>query len=129
MRLLQGPETDLAALEQIREAIAAGRDCEITLRNYRKGGAPFWNELLISPVADESGKITHYIGIQTDVTERRKADESSRELEIAKHIQLSLLPDARFARLMRNSREFRVQPLISVAIISIFSIMAMQSIS
>jgi sigma-B regulation protein RsbU (phosphoserine phosphatase) len=94
MRLLRGPETDAAALEQIREAIAAGRDCEITLRNYRKGGAPFWNELLISPVADESGKITHYIGIHTDVTERRKADESRRELEIAKHIQLSLLPDA-----------------------------------
>ena len=76
MRLLRGPETDLAALQQIRDAIAAGRDCEITLRNYRKGGAPFWNELLISPVVDESGKITHYIGIHTDVTERRKADES-----------------------------------------------------
>ena len=94
MRLLRGPETDLSGLQQIREAIAAGRDCEITLRNYRKGGAPFWNELLISPVVDESGKITHYIGIHTDVTERRKADESRRELEIAKHIQLSLLPDA-----------------------------------
>jgi sigma-B regulation protein RsbU (phosphoserine phosphatase) len=93
-QLLRGPETDLSGLEQIREAIAAGRDCEITLRYYRKGGAPFWNELLISPVVDESGKITHYIGIHTDVTERRKADESRRELEIAKHIQLSLLPDA-----------------------------------
>jgi len=94
MRLLRGPETDLSALDQIREAIATGQDCEITLRNYRKGGAPFWNELLISPVVDETGKITHYIGIHTDVTERRKADENRHELEIAKHIQLSLLPDA-----------------------------------
>ncbi len=94
MRILRGPETDLSALEQIREAIARGQDCEVTLRNYRKGGAPFWNELMISPVMDEAKRITHYIGIHTDVTERRRADESRHELEIAKHIQLSLLPDA-----------------------------------
>ena len=43
---------------------------------------------------DDAGKLTHYIGIQTDVTERRRAEESRHELEIAKHIQLSLLPDA-----------------------------------
>ncbi len=94
MRLLRGPETDPAALKQIREAVAARRDCEVTLKNYRKGGAPFWNELLISPVAGDDGEITHYIGIHTDVTERRREAQSRHELEIAKHIQLSLLPDA-----------------------------------
>jgi phosphoserine phosphatase RsbU/P len=94
MRLLRGAETDEAALAQIHDAILAGRDCEVTLRNYRKGGTPFWNELLISPVAGEGGEITHFIGIHTDVTERRKEAESRHELEIAKHIQLSLLPGA-----------------------------------
>jgi sigma-B regulation protein RsbU (phosphoserine phosphatase) len=94
MHLLQGPETDSAALEQIRQALLVGDGCEITLKNYRKGGAAFWNELLISPVVDDAGKLTHYIGIQTDVTERRRAEESRRELEIARHIQLSLLPNA-----------------------------------
>jgi len=94
MRLLQGPDTDPAAVEQIRQAINTGRSCEVVLKNYRKGGAPFWNELLISPVVDDRGKLTHYIGIQTDVTERRRAEESRHELEIAKHIQLSLLPAA-----------------------------------
>ena len=93
MRLLQGPDTDPGAVEQIRQAVSAGRSCEVVLKNYRKGGAPFWNELLISPVVDDTGKLTHYIGIQTDVTERRRAEESRHELEIAKHIQLSLLPD------------------------------------
>lgn len=94
MRLLQGPDTDPAAVEQIRQAVNAGRSCEVVLKNYRKGGAPFWNELLISPVLDVTGKLTHYIGIQTDVTERRRAEEARHELEIAKQIQLSLLPDA-----------------------------------
>ena len=94
MRLLQGPETDPAAVEQIRRALDTGQSCEVTLKNYRKGGAVFWNELLISPVVDDTGKVTHYIGVQTDVTERRKAEESRHELELAKHIQLSLLPNA-----------------------------------
>jgi len=92
MRLLQGPDTDPAAVEQIREAVRSGTSCEVVLQNYRKDGTPFWNELLISPVLDDTGKLTHFIGIQTDVTEWRKAEESRHELEIAKHIQLSLLP-------------------------------------
>jgi phosphoserine phosphatase RsbU/P len=70
MRLLQGPDTDPAAVEQIRQAVNSGRSCEVVLKKYRKDGTPFWNELLISPVLDDTGKLTHYIGIQTDVTER-----------------------------------------------------------
>ncbi|KAF2992817.1 PAS domain S-box protein [Methylocystis sp. MJC1] len=93
MRLLQGPGTDPAAIAKIRQALQTGRGCEVTLRNYRKNGEAFWNELLISPVPDEAGEITHYIGVQTDVTEKRRAEESRRDLEIAKQIQLSLLPD------------------------------------
>lgn len=92
MNLLQGLETDSAVVRQIREALERGKDCEVTLKNYRKDGSVFWNELLISPVVDDAGKLTHYIGVQTDVTERRKAEESRRELEIARQIQRSLLP-------------------------------------
>jgi sigma-B regulation protein RsbU (phosphoserine phosphatase) len=94
MSLLQGLETDPAAVRQIREALERGVTCEVTLKNYRKDSSPFWNELLISPVIDDAGRITHYIGVKTDVTERRKAEESRRELEIARQIQLSLLPGA-----------------------------------
>ncbi len=94
MRLLQGPDTDPTSVEQIRQAIKSGSSCEIVLKNYRKGGFPFWNELLLSPVRDDTQKVTHYIGIQTDVTERRRAEERRHELEIARRLQLSLLPDA-----------------------------------
>jgi phosphoserine phosphatase RsbU/P len=93
MHMLQGPATEPEALAKIRHALKTGQSCEITLKNYRKDGEQFWNELLISPVPDENGEITHYIGVQTDVTEKRRAEESRRDLEIAKQIQLSLLPD------------------------------------
>lgn len=94
MFFLQGPDTDAASIAEIRTALEEGRSCEVVLKNYRKSGSPFWNELLIAPVRDEQGKLTHFIGIQADVTERRRAEDERHELEIARQIQLSLLPKA-----------------------------------
>ncbi|WP_457798010.1 PAS domain S-box protein [Methylocystis sp. S23] len=93
MHMLQGRGTDPAAIAEIRHALETGQSCEVTLKNYRKNGEAFWNELLLSPVPDDTGEITHYIGVQTDVTEKRRSEENRRDLEIAKQIQLSLLPD------------------------------------
>lgn len=93
-RILQGTETDPQALEAIRNALREDQPCLTTLKNYRKDGTTFWNELYISPVRDSTGNLTHYIGVQTDVTELRRAEEARHELEIAKQIQLSLLPGA-----------------------------------
>jgi sigma-B regulation protein RsbU (phosphoserine phosphatase) len=91
-RFLQGPETDPRAVEEIRKAVREERDCHLTLKNYRKDGTPFWNELYISPVRDDHGRVTHFIGTQTDVTALRRTDEKRHEMEIARQIQLSLLP-------------------------------------
>jgi RNA polymerase sigma factor (sigma-70 family) len=91
-RFLQGPGTNPEAVAALRQALRGGGDCHLTLKNYRKDGTPFWNELFISPVWDNEGHLTHFIGTQTDVTELRHAEEERHELEIAKHIQLSLLP-------------------------------------
>jgi PAS domain S-box-containing protein len=91
-RILQGPETDPQAIESIRNALREAQPCLITLKNYRKDGMTFWNELFISPVRDSQGNLTHFIGVQTDVTQLRRAEEERHELEIAKQIQLSLLP-------------------------------------
>jgi sigma-B regulation protein RsbU (phosphoserine phosphatase) len=92
LRKLQGPDTDAATKARIRDALRQGVHCEVVIKNYRKDGTPFWNELLLSPVRDETGAVTHYIGVQSDVTERLRAEEERHELEIAKQIQLSLLP-------------------------------------
>lgn len=94
LRLLQGRGTDEAAREIIRTALATGGSCEVTIRNYRKDGTGFWNELLLSPVNDNRGRLTHWIGIIADVSERRRAEDERHELEIARQIQTSLLPKA-----------------------------------
>lgn len=73
-RFLQGKDHHQVGLEALRAAIAKGLSCRVTLRNFRKNGRPFWNELAISPIYDEQGELTHYIGIQSDVTERKRAE-------------------------------------------------------
>ncbi len=72
-RFLQGGDRHQPGAAAIRNAIAKGQSCRVVLRNYRKNGKPFWNELAISPIFNELGEITHYIGIQSDVTERQRA--------------------------------------------------------
>lgn len=63
-RFLQGPETDSAALEGIRAAIKSEGNGYALLRNYRKDGSVFLNELFISPIRNASGVVTHFVGIQ-----------------------------------------------------------------
>lgn len=70
----QSADINQSGLQELNAAMQAGRDCTITLRNYRKDGSLLWNELNISPVYDVAGKLTHYIGIQTDITERKQAE-------------------------------------------------------
>ena len=74
-RFLIGSDTEQPALDELRQTLAEGRSCCVVLRNYRKDGTLFWNELSISPVQDATGKLTHYIGIQSDITDRKKAEE------------------------------------------------------
>jgi PAS domain S-box-containing protein len=68
-RFLQGPETSPELRTQIGAAVAAGEPAKFVVRNYRKDGTDFLNELQISPVRNEVGEITHLVGIQSDVTE------------------------------------------------------------
>ncbi|TLF47429.1 EAL domain-containing protein [Halomonas urmiana] len=70
-RFLQGAETDVAAVQQVRQQLARQCEVHVTLCNYRKDGAPFWNDLYIAPVRDEEGQVTHYVGIQHDISERK----------------------------------------------------------
>jgi len=80
-RFLQGKATDPEAVALIREAVRQGRPCTVELLNYRKDGTAFWNELSISPVHDAAGQLTHYVGVQTDVTQRRRLEEQYRQAQ------------------------------------------------
>jgi diguanylate cyclase (GGDEF)-like protein/PAS domain S-box-containing protein len=69
-RFLQNGDRDQTELQSVQQAIRDGEYCLATLRNYRKDGSMFWNELSISPIYDIAGSVTHFIGIQKDVTAR-----------------------------------------------------------
>lgn len=68
-RFLQGPETAAESVQRIRKALRTSTELRIEILNYRKDGTPFWNELQLAPVRDTNGFVTHYIGVQNDVTE------------------------------------------------------------
>lgn len=101
-RFLQGPDTDREAVEVIRRALRERRGCVVELLNYRKDGTQFWNRLSITPVTDAAGEVTHFIGVQSDITAKRLAQQRlqaanrrmRRDLEAAARIQKSLLPAA-----------------------------------
>ncbi len=73
-RFLQGPGTDPAAVAELRDAVDHHRDVTVTLLNYRKDATAFWNQVSMSPVRDGEGRVTHFVGVQADVTERVEAD-------------------------------------------------------
>ena len=80
-RFLQGNDRDQPALQAIRDAVRENRPCRQIIRNYRKDGSPFWNELSITPVVNDADQLTYYIGIQKNVTEQVQAQERVKELE------------------------------------------------
>lgn len=80
-RFLQGVGTDPQTVDHIRQAIREQREITATLLNYRKDGQPFWNELRIAPVFSEEGELLYFVGSQTDISERKRAEESLRQSE------------------------------------------------
>jgi two-component system cell cycle sensor histidine kinase/response regulator CckA len=78
-RFLQGEESDPAAIQEIRGAIQKGEPCTVELQNCRKDGTPFWNKLSISPVFGDDGKLTHFVGVQMDVTAQHRLEEQLRQ--------------------------------------------------
>ncbi|MGB5402517.1 MAG: PAS domain S-box protein [Robiginitalea sp.] len=88
-RFLQGPQTDPEKVRQIREALEHGTQCRVELRNYRKDGSLFWNELTITPIRDHAGALTHFIGVQNDISTRvlegERKDHIRRILEAITH--------------------------------------------
>jgi PAS domain S-box-containing protein len=99
-RFLQGDGSDQETVQIIRNALDEEIDCSVEIQNFRKDGTPFWNRLSITPVKDAEGQVTHFIGIQSDVTKRREAENALQEanaimqhdLDEAAKIQRAWLP-------------------------------------
>lgn len=93
-RFLQGKERKQPALDELRKAVREGESCTVVLSNYRKNGTHFWNELTISPIYDNLGNLTHFVGVQMDITERKKAQEELHsQQEQTEKLLLNILPE------------------------------------
>ncbi|MGB6151923.1 MAG: PAS domain S-box protein, partial [Pricia sp.] len=74
-RFLQNGDHDQKGVKKIRRTLQKGKSCRVQLRNYKKDGTLFWNEVSISPITDEAGKTTHFVGIQNPITDRLMAEQ------------------------------------------------------
>lgn len=81
-RILQGPKTDRRELDRIRAALQRWEPVRAELINYTKSGEEFWLELDIVPVANQTGWYTHWIAVERDITDRKRAEITMRESEV-----------------------------------------------
>jgi len=80
-RFLQAGDRDQESLGRIRDVLREGGSCREILRNYRKDGTPFWNELSLSAVMNADDGQTYFVGVQKDVTVQVKAQQRVAQLE------------------------------------------------
>jgi diguanylate cyclase (GGDEF)-like protein/PAS domain S-box-containing protein len=74
LRMLQGGDREQDGRHRLREALGKGESCRVLLRNYRKDGTVFWNEMTILPLLDADGRLTHFAGHHRDAGERLRVD-------------------------------------------------------
>lgn len=96
-RILQGPQTDRATLDRIREALKRQQPIREELLNYRKDGTQFWVSLFILPILDADGKCRYYMAFQQDITERKLSELSLLEEGLQAQAILASITDGFFA--------------------------------
>ncbi|WP_054943499.1 ATP-binding protein [Paenibacillus ihuae] len=106
---LQGKDTKQEHIEQIRSALNGQSRIQLELLNYRKNHEPFWNELAITPLRDETGVVTHFIGIQTDITVRKQLMLSEQQSRTMLEGVLRYLKDAVF---VLRAEQYELQPVM-----------------
>ncbi|MDQ2072139.1 PAS domain S-box protein [Haloarcula sp. H-GB4] len=79
-RFLQGEATESEPVDAMRAAIDKGEPVSVELRNYRKDGTMFWNQVSIAPVCDDDGTVINYVGFQRDITERKQHERRLKAL-------------------------------------------------
>ncbi|WP_088891062.1 response regulator [Leptolyngbya ohadii] len=110
-RFLQKEDRQQPQLDLLRTAIQNGESCTVTLRNYRKDGTLFWNELTISPIYDETGVLSHFVGIQMDVSKRVFAEETLRETTsrlsaLIRNLQAGVLVEDEYGEIVLANEQF-----------------------
>jgi len=100
-RFLQGLLTDRKVISEIREAVGQGRSIRRELLNYRKDGAQFWTDLAINPTRDGSGDAVGFVGILSDLTERKQTEATAHEAKTQLSNIVQNIPGFIFRRILK----------------------------
>lgn len=92
-RVLQGADTDPSEVVRIDQALSAGEEYQGEVLAYRRDGTPFWSDVALTPVRDDRGRLSSYVGIFRDVSARREAAEQLRLSEATLRATLNAIPD------------------------------------
>jgi PAS domain S-box-containing protein len=77
--VLHGPQTDPKTIAHIRQCLAAAQPFQVEAMHYRKNGQPYWVSVQVQPIFDDEGQLQHFIGLEIDITDRRKMEQAQRE--------------------------------------------------
>ena len=104
LRFLQADDHDQEGLAKIRTALRDGAACQTTLRNYRRDGTMFWNEVTLMPLRDGSGQITHFASFHRDGGDRcaRRRRSEPRDPSMSTQTMLAYLRDDKLTGLLRR---------------------------
>ncbi|MEM7315980.1 MAG: PAS domain-containing protein, partial [Planctomycetota bacterium] len=78
---LQGPETSPEAVDEMRTALREKRGFDVEIVNYSKAGEPYWLAIEVRPITDSDGVVTHFIAVESDITQKKKAAEERERLQ------------------------------------------------
>ncbi len=79
--VLQGPDTNPETISRIGAKLRRGEGFHELLLNYDRQGHPYWLDIEVQPIHDESGRLTHFMAIELDVTERLEREKRLRDSE------------------------------------------------
>lgn len=103
LRFLQGEDHEQEGLAKIRAALQDGTSCQTTLRNYRRDGTMFWNEVTIQPLRDASGTVTHFAGFHREGGDRLRLPEAKSDPALSTQTMLAYLRDDKLTGLLRRT--------------------------
>jgi len=111
-RFLQGEDTDKEPLAEVRSALLHGRECNVLLKNYRRNGQVFWNNLYLAPIHDANRCLTHFVGVQNDVTDLIETETALRNSERRLDSILSSLDAAIWSVDAHTGRMLYINPAV-----------------
>ena len=102
LRILQADDKDQEGLVRLRAALREGSGCQVMLRNYRRDGSMFWNDLTLMPLRDASGDVSHFASFHRDGGGRAEVQTEARDPAMSTQTMMAYLRDDKLTGLLRR---------------------------